>query len=66
MRTLIKDSAGATRGWYISCGDRITIYNAKGYNLGYFSLSQNKTFDSSGAYIGNGNQLTFLLKPLDN
>lgn len=66
MRTLIKDHAGATRGWYITVGDRITIYDASGSMLGYYSQSQDKTFRASGAYVGNGNQLNFLLSPLDN
>lgn len=66
MRELIRDSQGRTRGYYTSIGDRIEIRSPEGATLGYYSKSQDKTFDKSGAFKGFGNQLTFLLKPLDN
>lgn len=66
MRELIKDQRGATRGYYVTLGDRITLHDAAGNVLGFYSQSQDKTFDKSGSFKGFGNQLTFLLKPLDN
>lgn len=66
MRELIRDSRGATRGYYVTIGDRVELHSPSGALLGYYLVSQDKTFDKSGSFKGFGNQLTFLLKPLDN
>ena len=63
MQTLIKDSRGNTRGYTIDNGyDHTELHNSSGKLLGYYSKHMDKTFSASGAYVGNGNQLSFLFQ----
>lgn len=38
------------------------IYTPIGYYLGYYDRALNKTYSSSGKYIGPGNQLMTLIR----
>ena len=62
MQKTVKGSRGETLGYITEHSDRRTIYDAAGAMLGYYNKNTDKTFDRSGAMVGNGDQLTRLLK----
>lgn len=62
MITIINDQSGRERGNYTDIGNRIELHDRAGKLLGYYDKVRDKTYSSSGVYIGNGNQLGILLK----
>jgi hypothetical protein len=62
MREIIKGPSGETRGFITEFGNRAYLSDASGRNMGWYDKTQNKTYSSSGRYVGSGNQLTFLLE----
>ena len=62
MTTLLKGPSGETRGIITEAGDGIILSSPNGKYLGKYSKSQDKTYDRQGRYVGNGNQLSFLLE----
>lgn len=63
MKNEIRDSAYNLLGWTTQEGDKIRIYDSAGMNLGYFVISENKTYKAGGTCIGTGNLLALLLPP---
>ena len=61
MREIVKGARGQTIGYIMECGDRSNVTDEYGRNLGYYSKSQDKTFDRSGKCIGFGDLVRMLL-----
>ena len=62
MQETLKGSRGETIGYIREQGDQRQLFDASNKKLGHYSESQDKTFDRSGAMVGNSDQLTRLLK----
>ena len=59
---LLKDKNGRTRGFLVEQIGRTVLRDPQGATLGWYDKNQNRTFDKSGRYVGNDNQLTILLE----
>lgn len=62
MRTIVKGSRGESIGYINEDSGRRTLFDSSGAMLGYYNKNTNKTFDRSGAVVGQGDQLTRLLR----
>jgi hypothetical protein len=61
MQTPLKGAAGQVLGYIMEAGDRKTLQDPQGRTMGWYSKSQNRTYDRQGALVGPGEQLTILL-----
>lgn len=57
----IKDAAGRVLGQTQQVGGRETIFSSGGRNLGSYDARTNKTLDSGGRVVSQGNTLVRLL-----
>ena len=57
----IQDYTGKVIALLESTSQQEKIYTPIGYYLGYYDKGQDKTYASSGRYIGPGNQLMTLI-----
>jgi hypothetical protein len=58
---ILRNSRGHKIGTIKSRGDKLEIYNSRGYFLGRFNPRTNLTHNSRGEKVGYGNLLTMLL-----
>lgn len=62
MSNQLKGSRGELKGYTKQVGNRIHLYESNGRLLGWYDPKTNQTFNSSGQYVGGGNQLSFLFE----
>lgn len=58
----LKDAKGRIIGFLVDSGDQIKLKSPKYEFLGYYSKNSNKTYDSRGGFVGQGNLLLTLLR----
>ncbi len=61
MQSLIKGKSGETKGIIVESSNKITLTDKSGAMLGSYYKDQDKTYSRSGALVGQGNILAFLL-----
>ena len=63
---ILKDAYGRIIGRLEQQGNRLYLYDFYHRKVGYYDSALNKTFEWNGKFVGHGNILMMLLKPLEN
>jgi len=61
MQSLIKGKSGETKAILKESPNKLILTDKSGAMLGSYDKDQNKTFSRSGAMLGQGNMLAYLL-----
>lgn len=57
----INDGQGKMRGFLTESSSQKAIHDSKGKKLGYYSMTDDVTYNAQGRRVGRGNQLMTLL-----